>query len=124
MPVYEIPSLLLIINDIPGLSCGDPGIVSGSGLNPQALLSPCEEGQIWTAPAGLTGDQAEVVFDLRCKQSLHRIQIANGFGDFGTDSLVVWGARSWGGKWRKLKEGKLSKRSNEVKEKKNSIFRY
>ena len=101
---------------MPGLECGDPVLVSGSGLNPQALLSPCEESQTWTAPAGLTGEQAEVVFDLNCMQSLHRIQILNGVGDYSTHSLVVWGARTWQGKWRKLKESKLSKRSNEVKD--------
>ena len=88
--------------------------MSSTGLYADSLLSDCTAGQAWQAPAGLTGSGAEIVFDLHCKQSLHGIQILNSYGDLGTESFILWGARSEGGQWRKLKEGKLGKRLNEV----------
>ena len=78
------------------------------------ILSTCQEGAAWRAPAGKKGSEAEIVFDLMCKQSVHSIAILNGFGDFGTQSFILWGARTNNGQWRKLKIGKLPSRSNEV----------
>ena len=99
-------------------SCGLPTILSSTDLSPkhaaENVLSICEEGKFWRAPVGMHGSEAEIVIDLMCKQSVHSMQILNGFGDFGTQSFTLMGSRTTNGPWIKIKDAELPNLTNTV----------
>ena len=61
----------------------------------------------WRAPNGKTGDEAEIIIDLKCPIRLESFSIMNGFGGFGTRRFTMLGSRELTGPWIEIHSGEL-----------------
>ena len=70
------------------------------------ITTPCNN-DYWAAPEGKTGEEAEIIFDLKCSTRLDAFSIMNGFGGFGIKKFSLLGSRYLGGPWTELYRGEL-----------------
>jgi hypothetical protein len=63
--------------------------------------------EYWRAPAGKTGEDAEIIIDLKCPTRLDSFSIMNGFGDFGIKQYTMIGSQKLDGPWTELYSGEL-----------------
>ena len=79
------------------------------------ILDPCNN-QYWEVPAGKTGEEAEIIIDLKCPMLLDTFTIINGFETFGVRGFSLFGSRTKAGPWDDLFTGELSQ-GNKMDEK-------
>ena len=77
---------------------------STAGTN---ILEPCDN-QYWRSPPGKTGEEAELVLDLKCTSILDSFSIINGFESFGIKTVTLFGARDEKGPWNELYQGDVA----------------
>ena len=70
------------------------------------ILETCNNDH-WRAPAGKSGEEAQIIVDLKCPMRLEAFSIINGFGDFGTEKFAMFGSRNSSGPWTELYRGEL-----------------
>ena len=70
------------------------------------ITTPCNN-YYWRAPLEKTGEEAEIIVDLKCSTRLDSFSIMNGFGDFGIKKYSLTGARTLEGPWTELYRGEL-----------------
>jgi hypothetical protein len=63
--------------------------------------------EYWRAPTGKTGEDAEIIIDLKCPTRLDSFSIMNGFGDFGIKEYALMGSQRLDGPWTELYVGEL-----------------
>ena len=57
---------------------------------------------------GKTGEEAEIIIDIKCPLRLETFSIMNGFGNFGTRKFSLFGSRRAEGPWTELFKGDIS----------------
>ena len=72
----------------------------------QNILESCNN-EYWRAPEGKTGEEADIIIDLKCPKQLETFSIMNGFGDFGTKNFSLLGSENLEGPWSELYKGEL-----------------
>ena len=70
------------------------------------ILKSCNN-EYWRAPAGKTGEEAEIIIDLKCPMLLESFSILNGFADFGIKEFSLFGSRDLSGPWTAVYSGEL-----------------
>ena len=70
------------------------------------VLESCNN-EYWRAPLGTTGDEAEIIIDIKCPLRLEKFSIMNGFGEFGTKKFSLFGSRKLNGPWTELYTGEI-----------------
>ena len=71
------------------------------------ILELCNN-NFWRPPVGKTGEEAEIIVDLKCQTILDTFSILNTFGDFGTKKFSLHGSRNGQGPWTELFQGELA----------------
>ena len=102
------------------LDCKEPvEVLSSSDLESSTagknILEPCNNNH-WRAPLGKTGEEAEIVIDIKCPLRLETFSIMNGFGDFGTQKFSLFGSRKAEGPWKELYKGDIPQGEEMTKE--------
>ena len=72
----------------------------------EEIFESCNNGY-WKAPQEQKEDEAEIVIDLKCPIRLEAFSVINGFGDFGTKKVALFGSRNISGPWTELYRGEL-----------------
>ena len=70
------------------------------------ILESCNN-DYWRPAAGKSGEEAEIIIDLKCPMRLEGFSMINGFGDFGTEKFALFGSRNSSGPWTELYRGEL-----------------
>ena len=87
----------------------------------QNIFKSCNNNFLKTKK-GKTGEEAEIIIDLKCPVRLERFSIINGFGNFGTKKFILFGARNISSKWKQLYAGELLI-GNEMTEEVSHVFK-
>ena len=91
------------------LDCEFPTeVTSSTGKGRDNILDACNN-KFWKSPDGKTGENAELIIDMKCLTLLETFSVVNGFGDFGTKEFSLHGAQSMDGPWTILHEGELGR---------------
>ena len=93
------------------LDCPDPlEVVRSSDLRTSTvgenILETCNN-KYWQAPLGKTGEDAEIIIDIKCPIRVETFSIMNGFGKFGTRKFSLIGSRKRDGPWTELYQGEI-----------------
>ena len=83
-------------------------VIEYKGTGGENILDTCNN-KYWKSPVGKTGENAELIIDLKCLTLLETFSVVNGFGDFGTKEFSLHGAQSMDGPWTILHEGELGR---------------
>ena len=70
------------------------------------ITTPCNN-EYWRATTGKTGEESEIILDLKCPKRLDTFSIMNGFGDFGLKKYSLMGSKSLDDPWTELYSGEL-----------------
>ena len=89
-----------------------PTIISKNGDKPN-ILEECSE-DVWNAAEGATGEDAEIIVDMKCPIKLQEIQAINGIGEFSSKGFSVMGSASNTGPWKRIHLGELEEVKEEV----------
>ena len=91
------------------LDCEFPAeVVSSTGTGGNNIFDACNN-KYWKSPVGKTGENAELIIDLKCLTLLETFSVVNGFGGFGTKEFSLEGAQSRDGPWTMLHQGELKR---------------
>ena len=123
--------MLLSFNDILLYLLGEalcpesPEILKSSELNNSTsgenILESCNN-DMWKAPIGKTGDDAEIIIDIKCPIMLETFTVRNGFSNFGINKATMIGSPNIEGPWIEMFAGDFQ-HGNEMTEEVRCCFK-
>ena len=113
MKIWKLISIFAL-----DLTMNEHAVISSSNLNPEynaeKLYSDCEEGKFWRSPLGKNGSEAEIILDITFDKRIEKMNIRNGFGDFGTKRFSLWGSPTLSSPWTHLSDWDLPRLDDQV----------